>query len=90
MSNKAQNLPQLMAVAHALGPLRERVVFVCGAVVNLYSTLSAVTPEPRITDDVDCIVEAAPRTAFYYLEEKLRALDFVNNLTCSAICRWIY
>lgn len=90
MPSEAQNLPRLMAVAHALGPLRERVVFVGGAVVNLYSTTPATTPEPRITDDVDCIIEVAPRTAFYQLEEELRALGFVNDVSSGVICRWLY
>jgi predicted nucleotidyltransferase len=79
-----------MAVGHALGPLRERVVFVGGAVVNLYSTTPAGTPEPRVTEDVDCIVEVAPRTAFYQLEDELRTLGFVNDVASGVICRWTY
>lgn len=79
-----------MAVAHALGPLRERVVFVGGAVVNLYSTTPTRSPEPRITDDVDCIVEVAPRAAFYQLEDELRTLGFVNDVASGVICRWNY
>jgi predicted nucleotidyltransferase len=90
MPKEAQNLPRLMAVGHALGPLRERVVFVGGAVVNLYSTTPAGTPEPRVTEDVDCIVEVAPRTAFYQLEDELRALGFVNDVASGVICRWTY
>ena len=90
MPKEAQNLPRLMAVGHALGPLRERVVFVGGAVVNLYSTTPAGTPEPRVTEDVDCIVEVAPRTAFYQLEDELRTLGFVNDVASSVICRWTY
>lgn len=38
MPPEPRNLPRLQAVARALGPLRERVVFVGGATVNLYST----------------------------------------------------
>ena len=90
MPSESNNLPRLMAVARALGPLRERVVFVGGAVVNLYSTTSTATPEPRITDDVDCIVEVAPRTAFYQLEDELRSLGFVNDMASGVICRWTY
>lgn len=88
MPPEPRNLPRLQAVAHALGPLRERVVFVGGATVNLYSTTPGNTPEPRITDDVDCIVEVAPRSAFYALEEELRALGFANDTTSGVICRW--
>jgi hypothetical protein len=40
-------------VGHALGPLRERVVFVGGDVVNLYSTTPTSTPKPRVTEGVD-------------------------------------
>jgi len=90
MPKEAQNIPRLMAVGHALGPLRERVVFVGGAVVNLYSTTPAGTPEPRVTEDVDCIVEVAPRTAFYQLEDELRTLGFVNDVASGVICRWTY
>lgn len=88
MPHESRNLSRLQAVAHALGPLRERVVFVGGATVNLYSTTSASTPEPRITDDIDCIVEVAPRSAFYALEDELRALGFVNDTISGVICRW--
>lgn len=88
MPPEPRNLPRLQAVAHALGPLRERVVFVGGATVNLYSTTPSSTPEPRITDDVDCIVEVAPRSAFYALEEELRTLGFANDTTSGVICRW--
>ncbi len=88
MAPEPRNLPRLQAVAHALGSLRERVVFVGGATVNLYSTASTNTPEPRITDDVDCIVEVAPRSAFYALEEEIRALGFANDTTSGVICRW--
>ncbi len=90
MPSESKNLPRLMGVARALGPLRERVVFVGGAIVNLCSTTLAATPEPRITDDVDCIVEVAPRTAFYQLEDELRSLGFVNDVDSGVICRWLY
>ncbi|WP_165768402.1 nucleotidyl transferase AbiEii/AbiGii toxin family protein [Hymenobacter amundsenii] len=79
-----------MAVAHALGALRERVVFVGGATVNLYSTSATSPPEPRVTEDVDCIVEVAPRTAYYALEDELRALGFINDVASGVICRWNY
>jgi hypothetical protein len=88
MPPEPRNLPRLMAVARALGPLRDRVVFVGGAVVNLYSTAPSTTPEPRVTDDVDCIIEVAPRMAFYALEDELRGLGFVNDIASGVICRW--
>lgn len=90
MADASRNIPRLTAVGHALGPLRERVVFVGGAVVNLYSTAPTGAPEPRVTEDVDCIVEVAPRTAFYQLEEELRTLGFVNDVASGVICRWTH
>ena len=86
--NSSRNLPRLMAVAHALGPLRERVVFVGGATVNLYSAAANATPEPRTTEDVDCIVEVTPRSAFHRMEEELRSLGFVNDTEAAFIGRW--
>lgn len=35
-------------------------------------------------------MEVAPRTAFYQLEEELRALSFVNDVASGVICRWTY
>ena len=90
MLSESRNIPRLMAMVHALGPLRERVVFVGGAMVNLYSTTPTGTPEPRITEDVDCLVEVAPRTTFYQLEDELRALGFVHVVASGVICRWNY
>ncbi|MGI4736646.1 MAG: hypothetical protein ACRYG7_15850 [Janthinobacterium lividum] len=78
-----------MAVAHSLGHLRDRVVFVGGAMVNLYSTATGHTPEPRTTDDVDCIVELTPQSpvAVHQLEE-MRALGFTNDVDARFIGRW--
>ena len=55
MPNEVRNLPRLMAVAHALGPLHKRVIFVGETIVKLYSNTPTTTQEPRIIDDVDCI-----------------------------------
>ncbi|TGE20899.1 nucleotidyl transferase AbiEii/AbiGii toxin family protein [Hymenobacter metallicola] len=86
MSNAA-NLAALQAVARALGPLRERVVFVGGSTAGLYST-AARAAESRPTIDVDCIIEVVPHTAYYALEEKLRALGFRHDQESKVICRW--
>jgi predicted nucleotidyltransferase len=85
-----RNVVRLQAVARALGNLLERVVFVGGATVNLYAAVPMNTPEPRVTDDVDCIVEVAPRAAFYELEEALRTQGFTNDVESGVICRWRY
>lgn len=86
MSNTA-NLAALQAVARALGPLRERVVFVGGSTAGLYST-TARAAESRPTMDVDCIIEVVPRMAYYVLEDELRALGFRHDQESNVICRW--
>jgi predicted nucleotidyltransferase len=88
MSNH-NNIAALQAVARALGPLRERVVFVGGTTAGLYNTVPGAL-ESRPTEDVDCIIEAAPLSAYYQIEQELRALQFRNDLESSVICRWRY
>ena len=83
------NLVALQAVARALGPLRERVVFVGGTTAGLYTTIPSA-PESRPTEDVDCIIEVAPLSAYYEIEQELRGLQFRNDLESSVICRWRY
>jgi predicted nucleotidyltransferase len=88
MSNH-NNTAALQAVAWALGPLRERVVFVGGTTAGLYNTVPGA-PESRPTEDVDCIIEVAPLSAYYQIEQELRALQFRNDVESAVICRWRY
>ncbi len=71
---RSTNLDMLAVVAKGLKGLKERVVFVGGATIELYVVAS--TPEGRATDDVDCVVEMASRVNYYALEEELRRLGF--------------
>lgn len=83
------NRERLGLVAEALGDLRSRVVFVGGAVLELYATDPAA-PEPRPTLDVDCIVEVSTRLAYSKLEEDLRRKGFRNDQSEGApLCRWL-
>ena len=80
----------LYRVAARLGPLRERVVFVGGAVRGLLVTDPAVEG-PRPTDDVDVIAEVSPRSEYGRLEEELRALGFSNDMREGApLCRFVH
>ena len=83
------NLSLLTIVAKGLEHLCQSVVFVGGAVTELYAADSAA-PEVRTTDDVDCVVELVSYTAFTYFEEELRSLKFKNDTESKVICRWIY
>jgi hypothetical protein len=51
----ASNVEMIIQVAHALGKLKDKVVFVGGSVAELYADFPEVT-DIRPTLDVDCIV----------------------------------
>uniref|UniRef100_A0A831U276 Uncharacterized protein n=1 Tax=Geobacter metallireducens TaxID=28232 RepID=A0A831U276_GEOME len=76
-------------VARRLGGLREKLVFVGGAATGLFITESAA-PEPRVTQDVDLIVEVISHADYYLLEETLRRIGFSPDMTDGApICKWL-
>jgi hypothetical protein len=54
------NREHLIIVEQALGEISDKVVFLGGAVVNLYAQDPAA-PESRPTMDVDCITEIQTR-----------------------------
>lgn len=84
------NIDMLKTVAAGLGNLKDKVVFVGGAVAELYADNPAAS-DIRPTLDVDCIIEMSSRTKYAKLEEELRAKGFSNDNSPGApICRWIY
>lgn len=66
----------------------DQVVFVGGAVVELYAPNTLVS-EHRPTDDIDCTLELTTTSAFYVLDESLRKKGFLND-TDGPICRYRY
>lgn len=83
------NLDMLQRVATRLGDLRERVVFVGGAVIELLITEPGAS-ELRVTSDVDAVVEVASIGAYYTFCEALRAAGFREDRSEDApACRWI-
>lgn len=84
------NIKMLQTVANGLGELKEEVVFVGGAVAELYGTNPAAS-ELRATLDVDCVIELRSRSAHAKLEGDLRTKGFANDTSKGApICRWVY
>ena len=80
----------LQTVANGLGELKDEMVFVGGAVAELYANNPAAS-EIRPTIDVDCVIEISSRLQFARMEENLRARGFTNDTSKGApICRWIY
>jgi hypothetical protein len=86
----SSNIEMIRKVAVVLGDLKDSVVFIGGAVTELYANDPAST-EIRPTLDVDCVIELASRGSFYHMEDSLRRKGFKNDTTPGApICRWIY
>ncbi len=84
------NSIMLQTVANGLGVLKDEMVFVGGAVAELYADNPAAS-KIRPTLDVDCVIEIRSRLQFARLEESLRTKGFKNDTSEGApICRWIY
>ena len=84
------NIEMLQTVADGLKELKDDIVFVGGAVAELYADDPA-SSDIRPTQDVDCTLELSSYKEFTELEEALRAKGFANDNSQGApICRWIY
>jgi len=84
------NINMLQIVANGLGELKDVMVFVGGAIAELYASDPA-SSDIRPTTDIDCVIELSSRMEYSKLEEKLRAKGFANDTSKGApICRWIY
>ena len=84
------NIEMLQTVANGLGELKDEVVFVGGAVAELYADDPAAS-DIRPTKDVDCVIELKSRMEYAKLEENLRAKGFAHDTSKDApICRMIY
>ncbi len=87
MKNHYKNIDRLKVVAIALQPIKNKIVFVGGAVVDLY-TDDQSREEMRITDDIDIVVEVVNKGDYTKLEEQIRILGFRNDITSNVICRY--
>lgn len=85
--NSHTNIVRIKAVYNGLQELRDQVVFVGGAVVSLYMERSA--EDVRETKDVDIVVGIYSRAKFADLEDRLRAIGFVNDTTGKFVGRFI-
>ncbi len=82
-----QNIIRIKAVHNALGELRDKVVFVGGATVALYA--DRIAAEVRPTDDVDILVEVYSRWHYGEVEDHLRKMGFVNDITAAFVGRFL-
>lgn len=81
------NLAMLELAFEHLGDLRDEVVFVGGATVELWVTDEA-PPAFRFTEDVDVVVEVATQRGYYRIEKRLHGLGFENDRRSKVICRF--
>ena len=85
-----RNVDMLLAAARAFDDLRDELVFVGGAVVDLLVTDPAA-PAARFTDDVDVVVEVTTQVEWYALADRLRRLGFREDRREGApLCRWLH
>lgn len=82
----AENVRMLELASAHLGHLRDEVVFVGGATVELWITDTAA-PEFRSTDDIDGIVEIAALREYHRLEKRLRKIGNGNGSRATAYVR---
>lgn len=73
------NLDLLEGIAHAVRPLLDEIVFVGGAIAELYTTVP-VLPRARATTDTDALCEAASYVEYAQLGRRLEALGFRQAL----------
>jgi hypothetical protein len=82
-------LNPMLTVARWLDELRDRVLFLGGAVVPLLITDPGAA-SARPTKDIDVIIEITTTVAYHKLGERLRALGFSEDASDNApLCRWI-
>jgi hypothetical protein len=78
----------VLSMARKLAPLLPELAFVGGCATALLITDPAAA-EPRITYDVDVIVEVASFSQYAKLSKRLRKLGFSEDSSEGApICRW--
>ncbi len=84
------NLAKIELIASALGPLRDRLVFVGGCAVGLLITDTAAAPV-RVTFDVDLVAHVTALPAYHGIEKEFARLGFSRDTGSDApICRWRY
>jgi len=77
-------------IAQVLGPLRDQLVFVGGCAVDLLLTDPAAAA-PRVTYDVDLLVQVAALPGYHAMEKEFSRLGFKRDVSEDApICRWLF
>lgn len=89
MHNKIINLALVAQVAKGLQELREKMVFIGGAVISLY-TDDPAAEEIRPTSDIDMTINLANYNEWAQMQERLAELKFYPDPEGHSICSYKY
>lgn len=87
MHNKVINLALVSQVAQGLQELREKMVFIGGAVISLY-TDDPAADEIRPTSDIDMTINLANYAEWAKMQERLLELEFYPDPHGQSICSY--
>ncbi|WP_242206464.1 nucleotidyl transferase AbiEii/AbiGii toxin family protein [Aestuariivivens insulae] len=87
MHNKAINLALVAQVAKGLKELNEKMVFIGGAVISLY-TDDPAAEEIRPTTDIDMTINLANYSEWAQMQERLAELGFSPDPQGQSICSY--
>jgi len=89
MENKVINIDTVAQVASALQELKDKMIFIGGAVVSVY-TDDASADEIRPTADVDLTIDLLNYSDWAQMQERLAELGFSPDPDGHAICSYLY
>ena len=89
LQNRSQILDAIKTVALAFGELNEKIVFVGGAVVNLYAD-DPGAPEVRPTKDIDIVLEITSLLELENLRKKFAKRGIKVTKDEKIVCRFSY
>lgn len=87
MHNKVINLALVSQVALGLQELRDKMVFIGGAVISLY-TDDPAADEIRPTSDIDMTINLANYAEWAKMQERLAELEFYPDPQGQSICSY--
>jgi hypothetical protein len=89
MENRTINIAVVAEVARALRSLKNKIVFVGGAIVSLY-TDDPAADEIRPTSDIDMTLNIVGLSEWSFIQEKISELGFHPDPYGHAICSYKY
>lgn len=89
MENKTINIQTIAEVAKGLQELRQKMVFVGGAVISIYTDDEAAE-EIRPTGDIDLTIQVTGYAGWVQMQERFGQLGFLPDPQGHSICSYLY